>query len=64
VSQRVAHASFASPKLRLVEVINQPPRFTRQEHFREKSKAVFLDNVQRIHGATLSRYVREAIPQF
>jgi hypothetical protein len=64
VAQCVAHASLAAPQRRLIEVINQPPRFLRQEDLRENSKAVFLDNVQHIHGATLSRYVREAIPQF
>jgi hypothetical protein len=64
VSQRVAHASLAAPQRRLIEVIDQPPRFMRQEHFRENSKSVFLDNIQRIHWVTLSRYFREAIPQF
>jgi hypothetical protein len=64
VSQRVAHASFAALQRRLIEVINQPPRFVRQEDFRENSKSVFLDNIQRIHRVRLSGYVREAIPQF
>jgi hypothetical protein len=64
VSQCVAHASLAAPQRRLIEVINQPPRFKRQEDFRENSKSAFLDNFERIHWATLSRYVREAIPQF
>jgi hypothetical protein len=60
----VARASLAAAQRRLIEVINQPPRFTRQEDFRENAKSVFLDNIQRIHWAILSRYVREAIPQF
>jgi hypothetical protein len=64
VSQCVAHASLAAPQRRLIEVINQPPRFMGQEDLRENPKAMFLDKVQRIHGATLSRYVREATPQF
>jgi hypothetical protein len=64
VSQRVAHASLAAPQRRLIEVINQPLRFMRQEDFRENSKSAFLDNIQRIHRVPLSGYVREAIPQF
>jgi hypothetical protein len=64
VSQRVAHACLASPQRRLIEVINQPPRFMRQEHLRENSKSAFLDNIQRIHRVSLSGYVREAISQF
>jgi hypothetical protein len=64
VSQRVAHACPAAPQRRLIEVINQPPRFMRQEDFRENSKPLFLNNGQNIHWVTLSGYVREAIPQF
>jgi hypothetical protein len=40
------------------------PEYMRQEDFRENSKSVFLDNIQRIHRVRLSGYVREAIPQF
>jgi len=64
MSQRVAHAGLAAPQRRLSEVINQPPRFMRQEDFRENSKSVFLDNIQRIHRVRLSGYVRGVIPRF
>lgn len=63
VSQRVAHASLAAPQRRLIEVINQPLRFMRQEDFRRTpnpcSSIIFSVFIGR-----LCPYVREAIPQF
>jgi len=43
MSQGMAHTSFASSQRRLVDLINQPLRFTRQEDFGKDRKPVLLN---------------------